>query len=96
MATWQGRKPTKYAEDMGVSWADTEVTWEYQTTADILTLTYNQDEYSDFIHCPAKEFKELMSPYKALAVLEQLADWCNRYKGPEKLDNIIKKIREEK
>lgn len=95
MATWKGIRPTKYSEDMGIDWAKTEVGWEYQTTSDILTLTYLQDEYADYDKShPQREFQELMSPYKALAILEQLADWCNQYQGPEQLDKIINKIRE--
>lgn len=93
MATWNGIRPTRYYEYMGMAYADTEVSWSYGTVSDTLTLQYKQGEYSDFNHHPPKEFYEHMSKEKALAALEQLADWCNRYEGSEKLDSIINRIK---
>lgn len=95
MATWQGRKPTKYEEDADMTYVNTEVVWNYNTTSDTLTLSFKQDEYSDYTYHPAKEFEQLMSAQKAMVMLEQLADWCNIYQGPEELDKIINKVKKE-
>lgn len=96
MATWEGRKPTKYNEYTGADYAKTEMNWSYGTVSDTLTINIKQGEYSDWAktHKPS-EFVEHMSKDKALAMLEQLADWCNQYEGHEKLEEILKKIREE-
>lgn len=78
-----------------MSYAKTEVVWSYGTVADVLSLHYKQEAFSDFNYVPAKEFAEHISKEKALAVLEQLMDWANRYEGKHVIDNLVKKIREE-
>lgn len=96
MATWKGRKTTQYSEYMGVDYAKTEMSWSYGTVSDILTLHFQQGEYADYSKShPSTEFTEHMSKDKALAMLEQLADWCNRYEGEETLDRIVNRIRED-
>ena len=95
MGLWKGSKPTKYKEYTGADYADTEVVWDYHTVSDTLALNFKQGEYSNFYNTvPASEFRQLMGPDRALALLEQLADWCNTYEGPEKLDEIINRIRQ--
>lgn len=95
MATWNGTKPTKYMEYTGADYAQTELTWRYSTSSDILALKFKQGEYSDYYSSyPAREFEQLMGNDRAMAILEQLADWCDKYNGPEYLDKIIKRIRE--
>ena len=94
MAQLKGTKPTKYKEYTGADYADTEVVWDYHTASDILALNFKQGEYSNYYNTvPASEFRQLMGNDRALAILEQLADWCDKYEGPEVLNEIIERIR---
>jgi hypothetical protein len=93
MATWKSNKSIKWWQDMGMSHSDNENSWEYGTVSDYLTVTTKIGEFSDFSHHPASEKQETYSKNEALALLETLLDWANKYEGSHKVDEIMKRVK---
>lgn len=95
MATWHGSKP--YIVRMEVyhppdyyhsSYEDCEYSWEYNTTADCFTVYEKQGSYE-------KKNRYTWGPQDCEGLLYILAEWYNNYNGPEALDELIAKIRQE-
>lgn len=97
MATWKG-DPKKFKveflpKDFDKYFYDTkcdevEFRWEYQTTADILTI-YAEHPDMETPH------KELLGPDWAEAQLYTLANYYKTYVGQEQLKELLKDLLEE-
>jgi len=95
MATWYSRKDVKFSRDMGMSYAECSQSWEYGTTSDYLRITTKQGAYSDFSYHEPSTDDKTYSKEEALALLETLMDWANRYEGVGEVDDILKRVRGE-
>lgn len=96
MATWKGepkkfkvefmsKNANKYFYDP--SWDEVSFHWEYQTTADFLSI------YAE--HPDMETSRELMGPDWAEAQLYTLANYYATYVGREQLKELLKDLLEE-
>lgn len=92
MATWKSRFPVKTRIDCGADWADYELSWEYNTTSDILVVREEIGEYFDYGGAvPKRENINRMGKEDALALLELLIDWAECYEGDGTVERLLKK-----
>lgn len=63
------------------SYQDVEYKWEYQTTADVLTLIETDEQGST---------QQCIDKWEAEAMLKVLANWYAQYEGKENLKNLLK------
>lgn len=90
MATWKSDKTVKFTEDLGEDYSKSEMSWEYSTTTDCLTIcTKRSKNFSDLPLINNCYFGKNNS----LAMLEILIDWADCYEGPEIVDKIFSKAR---
>lgn len=74
VATWKSSRFHRYRDCSGDGTG--QVTWEYQTTADILTLRFDETESNSFgATFPPCMVETLYSPDQAKAVMFTLLDW---------------------
>lgn len=93
MATWNGNKNFYYTKDLGMDSVESSKTWEYHTTSDYLRIYDDQGTVDGFIKSPAKQTHENYQRDEALALLECLMDWSDRFIGTHHIDNILKRMR---
>jgi len=90
MSTWKSYDSIKYRQDMGDAWSDSKKTWEYQTTADILTvITFNKAHYGYYSQGD-KESRECYDRTEAIALLKSLIDWVETYEGTGTVEQLLK------
>ena len=91
MATWKSKYPIKYWEDMGLDCAECELSWQYNTTSDILMEKRRVGNYSDMKgEVASTEHQELYSNNRALAMLEMLIDWAETFEGEGTVSKLLK------
>lgn len=97
MSTWKTSHIVKFVEDTGDAYVDSEVSWEYQDTADILSVKTKIGEYQGWgKKHPEKETIERHSPTYGRALLETLIDWVETYEYEGYTAELIEKIKKAK
>jgi hypothetical protein len=78
MATFYSKETQKYDEGQ-YGCAPGEVTWEYNTTSDILTLKFKEEEMQSYSGpVPTHEFTQLIGNSQAAAMYYALKEWIER------------------
>lgn len=92
MATWKSILPMVFKMDYwqpgdyDVTYETTTFTWEYQTTADVLSIIQTNSRSTN---------QNLMGPDHAEAQLKVLANWYATYEGKDSLRVLLKEELEE-
>ncbi len=90
MATWKSRKSWDYDEHQD-GCSPGKVSWEYQTTADVMTLKFSEEAgHSWGGSFPAREYQELYGPARVAAMLRAFLDWDRSYCEGSILNSFLK------
>lgn len=94
MATWRSRRALKYLCDMGDTYANRELSWEYGTVSDTLRIKTDTEAFVGYSGtCEATTSTEYYGKWDALATLETLLDWAFIYEGEHVIEEMMKRIK---
>lgn len=92
MSTWKGKSHTYQLEVYNKhgypDWGDVEFKWEYQTTADYLSIITTQSDKEPQVEYYGQDW--------AIAHMETMLDWFATYHSVEQLEAIVAAIKESK